>query len=65
MDIERIKSFARRRVEGLKAIASDVDPVNVGLIPELEGKVEAYEEILGFIHDFEVFEKELGGNGNK
>ena len=58
MDIERIKSFARRRVEGLKAIDRD-------LIPELKGKVEAYEEILEFILDFEAFEKKLESTGNK
>lgn len=67
MDIERIKSFAKKRMEGLKTTVNDVDPVNAdnSFISELKGKIEAYEEILGFILDFEDFEKELEESRNK
>lgn len=68
MDIERVKSFAKTRMNGLKELARDLAPssiANDSFILECKGKIEAYEELLGFILDFEDFERELEDNRNK
>lgn len=67
MDIERVKSFAKTRMNGLKELARDLAPSNIDnrFVLECNAKIEAYEELLGFILDFEDFEKELEDNRKK